>query len=193
MDDGLRVMDAPHPGAPDDAASAASEPDPAPARRPRRWLRRLGIGFVVVVALVPVGLQVQAARVRDQVNRAETTQRIAELDEESAQIRLDSVDARVRVAEDDEAEAQARLDGSRKAMTDKGFEESALPSIQVEKATEVKDLRAQVKAVAAAIAEQNRLQPAAAACVFDRLRDLAAPHSGATAACKTVARRPGAG
>jgi hypothetical protein len=172
-----------------------TDPDVVPPKPRFRWLRRIGVGLVLLLVTGLIGLQVQAARVTDQTERSEAAQRVAELDQESAQIRLDSVDARVRVAEEDEAAAAAVLARSRADMTRKGFEEPALAGIQVEKAGQVKDLRSQVKAVAADIAEQNRLAPAADACVFDRLRALNdLGHNNLSEACKTVAgHSPGAG
>lgn len=179
MDDDPRVVD---------DAPGSGAPGGGPAKTGHPWLRRLGVALAVLLAAVPVGLQVQAARVRDQVDRAEAAQRIAELDEESAQIRLDSVGDRVLIARGDEDAAAARLAQARADMTAKGFEEPALHDIQVKKAGQVKELRAQVKKVAADIAEQNRLRPAADACLFDMLRALG-DHSqgGASEACKTVA------
>jgi hypothetical protein len=154
----------------------------------------VGVGLVVLLAAALVGLQVQAAHVRDQAAQAEVLQRAAELDEEAAQIRLDSVDDRVRVARRDEAAAQGRLAQARQDMADKGFEEPALHDIQVAKAAQVKDLRSQVKAVAAAIAEQKRLRPAAEACVFDMLQKLGDGSRATTEACATVAKHsPSAG
>lgn len=198
MDDGLRVVDAPSPGASGDGVPeppptvtvTVTDPDTTEVavRRPRRWLRRLGVALVVIVALVAVGFQVQAARVRNQAADAETTQRIAELDQETAQIRLDSVGARRDLAERDEAAAQQVLDDSRAAMTEQGLEEPTLHDAQVAKAKEVKDLRAQGKAVRAAIAAQKRLQPAAGSCVFDLLRGLASSDAKNTDACRTAAQ-----
>jgi mannitol-specific phosphotransferase system IIBC component len=181
------------------ATGALDDADTDPAAIPPKprlvWLRRIGVAMVVLLVAGLIALQVQASRVTDQTEQAEAAQRNAELDQEAAQIRLDSVDARVRVAEEDEAAAAAELEHSRADMTRKGFEEEALAGIQVEKAAQVKDLRSQVKAVAADIAEQNRLAPAADACVFDRLRALNdLGHNTLSEACKTVAgHSPGAG
>lgn len=215
MDEGARAHDAPgadepvidlgadavgsSPDAPGPGSAGEADADGADqiAAKPRRvWLRRAGWTLLAVLLLVLSGLQIQAAKVRAQVDEAETAQRSAELDEQSARNRLASVGDRVRLAEADEAAAQAELDRARADMTAKGFEEPALPGIQVAKAKEVKDLRAGKKKVAADIAEQNRLQPAAAACLFDMLRALSRVDAGSTGgraseACRTVAASPG--
>ncbi len=164
-----------------------------------RWLRRLGVAAVVVLAVVAIGFQVQVSKVRDQVERAETARAQAESDEESAQIRLASVDARMELAEIGEAGAQGVLDQSRTDMAAQGIEEAALGDVQRQTARNVKDLRRQNATVAAAIAEQSRVQPAAGACVFDLLRSLGRVRGGNSGAaqsepCKTVASHaPGQG
>ncbi|MCU1369293.1 MAG: hypothetical protein JWO77_487 [Ilumatobacteraceae bacterium] len=216
MDDDLRVADAPSTGAfihapvvtstapqaePIEPAAQPIEPGgaevgpvtPVAPRRERAWVRRIGVALVVLIAGAATALQVQAARVREEVAAAETTQRIAELDEETARIRLASVGDRVDLAERNQADAEGVLDGSREAMTAQGLEEATLHDAQVAKAGQVKDLRSQVKAVAAAIATQKRLQPAADACLFDLLRGLGSSSARDTEECRTVASLAGQG
>lgn len=217
MDDDARVVDAPETGVPVDVlddgpadlgdgalpASAAVVADktnpasgtPRPSRR-RFWLRRVGVALVVLLLLGLGGLQVQVARVRAQTEQAEGRQRNAELDEESARIRLESVGDRVRLARSQEDDAQEELDRARTDMTAKGFEEATLADVQATTAEKVIGLRAGVKKVGRDIAEQDRLQPAASACLFDMLRALGRVDTGArggqaSEACKTVAASPG--
>ncbi|MGN6694662.1 MAG: hypothetical protein ACTHN0_10845 [Aquihabitans sp.] len=218
MDDDPRVVDAPDPGAPvdllDDAPedpvadepaallgdgddAVATEPGDGPSpKRPRFWLRRLGVVALVLLLVALSGLQVQAARVQDQTEAAETRRRIAELDEEAARIRLESVGDRVRLARSREDAAQQELDRARTDMAAKGFDEASLARVQKATAEKVIGLRAGVKKVGRDIAEQDRLQPAAAACLFDMLRALDRVDTGArggqsSEACKTVAASPG--
>lgn len=195
-DDPVAVDDAPGIYAPEDAPAAPAAPGPARVSRRRIWLRRVGVVALALLLVGLSGLQIQVSRVRAQVDRSEIAQQNAEGDEDTARIRLESVGDRVRLARAHEDEAQDRLDASRAAMTAQGFEEDALHSLQVKTAEQVKDLRAGVKKVAKDIAAQNRLQPAAAACLFDMLRALGRVDAGATGgraseACKTTMSSPG--
>ena len=218
MDDDLRVVDAPSTGAPPDPAADTApgadgtdaidlrtggagevdtgEGDVEPPAKPRRWLRRTGIAALVLLLLSLGGLQFQVAQVQDQTEQAERAQRQAELDEDAARARLASVGDRVRIAEADQEAATAELARARADMTAQGFEESALSQVQAATADKVTDLRAGVKKVGKDIAEQNRLRPAAAACLFDMLRALGRVDNGArggqaSEACKTVAAASG--
>ncbi|WP_421120572.1 hypothetical protein ACE2AJ_04460 [Aquihabitans daechungensis] len=169
---------------------------PPTRRTGRTWLRRVAVGIVVVLAAVALGFQVQVAKVQEQIDLAETDQRLAEIDEETAGYRLASVDARVRTAQQAEDEAQGTLDRSRAGMEAQGLQEASLGDVRVQMAQDVKDLRSAVERVGAQIAEQGRLQPAAGACLFDLLRALGrvddAHDSGARSeACTTVAATPG--
>lgn len=208
MNDDLRVVDPPGTDAPVAVPTGAFADSPTglidaidgpgaaaapPVRRGRRWLGRLGLLLVVLIAAVAVGFQVQTAHVREEVRQAETDQRLAELEEDTARVRLESVGDRVIVAQDNKADAQAVLDGSRQAMAAQGLEEATLHDAQVKKAGEVKDLRTQGKTVRAAIADQKRLQPAAGDCVFDLLRGLSDRSAKNTPACATVASLAGPG
>ena len=181
-----------------DDAPGLDAPAAVPGRvsRKRIWLRRLGVLGIAVLLIGLSGLQIQVSRVRAQTEQAETDRTIAELQEDEARIRLESVGDRVRVARSNEDDAQAQLDASRAAMTAQGFEEDALHSLQVSTAKQVKDLRAGVKKVARDIAAQDRLRPAASACLFDMLRALGRVDAGATGgraseACKTTMSSPG--
>jgi len=219
MDDEARVVDAPDPGAPVDvldgapvdggSAPAGHGAPPAPTgggapdvgasplpERKRRWVRRVGVALLVLLLAGLSGLQIQAARVRAQAEEAETRRQTAEQDEETARIKLESVGDRVRLARSQEDAAQQELDRARTDMTAKGFEEASLASVQKATAEKVTGLRAGVKKVARDIAEQDRLQPAAGACLFDMLRALDRVDTGARSgrsseACKTVAASPG--
>lgn len=216
MDDDLRVVDDAHDGlgdAPVDALDAppAGEEDPplelvdddAPVaahppapKRTRVWVRRTGVALLALLLIALSGLQIQAARVRTQVEDAEARRQTAELDEETARIKLESVGDRVRTARSQEDAARQELARARSDMTARGFEEASLASVQKTTAEQVTGLRAGVKKVGRDIAEQDRLQPAAAACLFDMLRALsrvdAGVRSGASSeACKTVAASPG--
>lgn len=210
MDDDLREGDAPDPGAPvgprDDALGSSSAvesaalPDAGDAtvgpKRPRFWLRRLGVVLLIVLLVGLSGLQVQASRVQGQTEAAETRRQVAELDEEAARIRQESVGDRVRLARSRGDAAQQELDRARADMEAKGFEEDALASVQKATAEKVTGLRAGVKKVGRDIAEQDRLQPAAAACLFDMLRSLDRAEAGnrsgqPSEACQTAAASPG--
>ena len=169
---------------------------PARPSRRRIWLRRVGTLLIATLLVGLSGLQIQVSRVRTQTERAETAQQIAESDEQTARIRLESVGDRVRIARASEDDAQAQLDASRAAMTAQGFDEGGLHALQVSTAQQVKDLRAGVKKVTKDIAAQDRLRPAAAACLFDMLRALSRVDAGATGgraseACRTTASSPG--
>ena len=197
MDDDLRVVDAPMAEAVVDAPADPFVDGPGAHGR-RRWPRRVGVAILALLLLGLSGLQIQAARVQAQTEEAEVLQRAAELDEDAARIRLESVGDRVRDARAQEGAAQAELGRARTDMAAEGLEESALSSVQASTADEVRGLRAGVKKVANDIAEQNRLQPAAAACLFDMLRALGRVDTGArggqaSEACKTVASSPGPG
>jgi hypothetical protein len=199
MDDDPRVVDAPDPGAPvDHREDALGSPTVGelPPQRPRSWPRRLGVVLLVLLLAGLSGLQVQATRVRDQTEAAEARRQIAELDEEAARIRQESVGDRVRLARSRGDDAQAELDRARADMEAKGFEEDVLASVQQATAEKVTRLRTGVKKVGRDIAEQDRLQPAAAACLFDMLRSLDRADAGARSgqpseACQTVAASPG--
>jgi hypothetical protein len=177
---------------------AAGSTDAPPARADRAWLRRLGLGLVAVLIAVPIGLQFQVAAQRDQAARSEAAQHRAERDERSARKRLSTVHTRVLAAQVDEADAKGVLETARTNMRAQGLEESALETVHDQTERHVKDLRAQAAVVAAAVTEQERVQPAAESCLFDLLRALGRGRSGGTeppsGACAAVApHRPGAG
>lgn len=178
----------------DEPTDPGAEEPAVPPRR--RWLRRVGFAAVVLLVLALAGLQVQAARMRTQVDAAEAAQRGANLEAYAARIRLETVGDRVVVAQDEEAQAQAELDRARTDMEAQGLEESALSSVQASTAKEVTSLRAGVKKVGRDIAEQARIQPAASACLFDMLRALGRVDTGARSgqsseACRSVASAQG--
>lgn len=181
---------------PDAPAATPDDPAPAPAAAPagRAWLRRLGVGLVIVVAAIPVGLQFQVSSERAIATRSEEVQRKAERDERQAQNRLSTVNTRMVVARTQEADAQGVLDRARADMTAQGLEEASLDAVHDQIESHVKDLRSQSSTVAATVAEQKRLQPAAENCLFDLLRTLGRGRSGhheapPSDACAVVAAR----
>jgi hypothetical protein len=184
------------PARPDATAGDAGAALPS-RRSGRRWLRRMGLGLVLVLAAVALGFQLQVAEVRDQVDHAEAVQRRAERDERAAASRLTSVGARLSRAAEDEAAAQATLDRSRAGVQAAGLEEERLGEVRVETARRVKELRSAVRSVQAQIEEQGRLQPAAAACLFDLLRALGQVDDANTGprseACSSVTSSRGPG
>ena len=190
MDDDARAAD-PVRTTEDGADTRPTGADPAPARTGRRWPRRLAIGLALVLAAVAIGFQVQVAEVQDQVDRAETAQLQAELDQETARLRLESVGDRVEVAQTEETDAQGVLARSRDAMAAQGLQEELLGDVQVQTAHDVRVVRSQNRAVEKEIAAQQRLQPVAGACLFDLLRGLSrtgsSPDSGTRSdACTSV-------
>ena len=186
-------------GAPPDEAAE----DPADGVGPQvlgwRWLRRIGVVLVLATAALPVGLQLQLRDVRDEVVRAEAADVDALGDVREAAHRVRSVDERVVAAEGEEDAAQAELDRARAVLAAVGLRESTMEDVQVETGSLRDAYRTQYDGETAAIADQERVEPAAEACLLDRVRALARVAVGhqpgaPSAECTTVAgRRPSAG
>lgn len=164
-----------------------------------RWLRWLGVLLVVGSTAVPVLLQVQLRGTRDHVDRLEAAGYVARDDVGAAAGRLATVDDRARVAEADEDAAQAELDRTRRVMTALGLRQASLEDVQAETGALRDAYRTQYDGEAAAIAVQERVEPAAGSCLFDRLRVLARVAIGhqpgaPSSECTTVAGiRPAGG
>lgn len=165
----------------------------------RRWPRLLGLVAVLAVAAVPVVLQVQLRATRDEVARVEAAGGVARDDVRSAAARVLSVDDRAAVAEAEEDAAQAELDRVRTVMTALGLRQPSLEDVQVETGSLRDAYRTQYEGETAAVAVQERVEPAAGSCIFDRLRVLARVAIGhqpgaPSPECTTVAgARPGRG
>lgn len=128
--------------------------------------------LLVILAAVPVGLQVHVASEREETARREEAQLRAEDQARAASDRLASVNERLLAARAKEATARQELRRAQQDMAAKGLAEGSLDEAQGSERARVEGIRDQADAVAAAIAVQEQLQPAAVACLFDLLRAL---------------------